>query len=164
VPPLRERIDDIPILAEYFLKEFCAAHGRALRTLSPEGVRVLQAYSWPGNVRELKNLTERMIILTTESEEGRAISAADVLRNMHDDAFVLRMEDEGLVSIPERPSDACATATKNLRDARQGFEKEFIIKTLKEHDWNVSRAAQTLGIERSHLHRKIKLFGIEGSA
>jgi two-component system, NtrC family, nitrogen regulation response regulator NtrX len=161
VPPLRERIEDIPLLADHFLKDFCVAHGRELRVLAPEANQVLKAYTWPGNVRELKNLIERIIILTSEFEEGQIISAADLLRNLHDDAFTLRMEDEGLIGTSSHLEGPGQSVAKNLRDARQVFEKEFILKTLKEHDWNISKAAHTLGIERSHLHRKIKSFGIE---
>jgi two-component system nitrogen regulation response regulator NtrX len=160
VPPLRERTEDIVLLARYFLKEFCLAHGRSLRDLSPEALRVLSAYPWPGNVRELKNLIERVIILTPESDEGQVISAADLLRNMQDDTFSVRMEEQGISGVMAE-SLPSISGGKNLRDARQGFEKEFILKTLKENDWNISRTAQALGIERSHLHRKIKSFGIE---
>ncbi len=161
VPPLRDRQEDISVLGKYFLKEFSAAHGRPLRELSPEALRVLEAYKWPGNVRELKNLIERLVILTSESEEGHPILAAHLLSNLHDDSFSLRMEEEGVVPSHLLDREETASGVKNLRDARQEFEKELILKTLKEHDWNISRAAQALGIERSHLHRKIKSFGIE---
>ena len=161
VPPLRERAEDIPLLTEYFLREFSASHARALRVLTPDAMQVLKLYSWPGNVRELRNLIERIVILTPESEENQAISAASLLMNMQDEAFSMRMEDEGILEGGVLRLSSSQAAGKNLRDARQEFEKEFILKTLKEHDWNISRAAQTLGIERSHLHRKIKSFGIE---
>ncbi len=150
VPPLRERKEDIPLLTQYFLKEFCVVHGRMIRELSPEAVSVLMAYPWPGNVRELKNLIERVIILTTEADEGKVISAAHLLLNM-----------EGALETHLSTSDPSPTNARSLRDARQEFEKEFILKTLKELDWNISKAAQVLGIERSHLHRKIKSYGIE---
>ena len=126
-----------------------------MRDLSPEALHVLNAYPWPGNVRELKNLIERVIILTMESEEGNVISAAHLLRNLQDDTFSVRMEEEN------SKEGTVGTGGKNLRDARQEFEKEFILKTLKENDWNISKTAQALGIERSHLHRKIKSYGIE---
>ncbi len=162
VPPLRDRPEDIPVLARYFLKEFSAAHARTPRELSSEALRVLTAYPWPGNVRELKNLVERLVILTPDSEEGHLISGAHLLSNLHDDSFSLRMEEEGLASQDPLTREEASGGAKNLRNARQEFEKELILKTLKEHDWNISRAAQALGIERSHLHRKIKSFGIEG--
>jgi two-component system nitrogen regulation response regulator NtrX len=160
VPPLRDRTEDVPLLARHFLKEFCISHGRAMRDLSPEALRVLMAYPWPGNVRELKNLIERVIILTSEAEDGQIISAAHLLKNLQDDTFTVRMEEEVMADLPGE-SDYSSLTGKNLRDARQGFEKEFILKTLKEHDWNISRTAQVLGIERSHLHRKIKSYGLE---
>lgn len=162
VPPLRERVGDIPLITEHFLKEFCAAHGRHLRVFTPDAMKVLQLYSWPGNVRELRNLIERIVILTSEPEEGHPVNTASLLSNMQDDSFNMRLEDEGILeSRSGRVGDAESSSRKNLRDARQEFEKEFIVRTLKDHDWNISRAAQTLGIERSHLHRKIKSFGIE---
>ncbi len=152
VPPLRDRKADIPLLADHFLKEFSVTHGKAYRPLTPEGLAVLTSYSWPGNVRELKNLVERIIILTTESDRGRAISAADLLSHLQEDALALKSDESATLMVQ---------ASKNLRDARQEFEKEFILKTLKEQEWNVSKTAAVLGIERSHLHRKIKSFGIE---
>jgi two-component system nitrogen regulation response regulator NtrX len=131
-----------------------------MRELSPEALRVLNAYPWPGNVRELKNLIERVIILTSEAEDGQTITAANLLRNLQDDTFSVRMEEQGIADAALGVSSAMSGG-KNLRDARQEFEKEFILKTLKEHDWNISKTAQVLGIERSHLHRKIKSYGIE---
>jgi len=160
VPPLRERKQDIPLLATHFLREFSAAHGRVPRELSKEALEVLLAYPWPGNVRELKNLIERVIILTTESEDGQPISAAVLLGHLKDEplgsSYSGAMGTGGSMS-----SESIETTAKNLRDARQEFEKEFILKTLKENDWNISKTAQILGIERSHLHRKIKSYGIE---
>ena len=161
VTPLRDRLEDIPVLAVHFLREFSRAHGRALRELSLEALHVLVAYPWPGNVRELKNLIERIVILTADGEEGQLISAAHLLSSLQDDSFSIRMEEEGLVVGSSPGLGEVVNGVKNLKDARQEFEKEFILKTLKEHDWNVSRAAQALGIERSHLHRKIKSYGIE---
>lgn len=152
IPPLRERLEDIPLLAQHFLKEFAVTHGKKLRNLSKEGFNVLTSYSWPGNVRELKNLIERLMILTTESEDGKEISASLLLSHLKDDALSVKMTSSALGS---------GVAAKNLRDARGEFEKEFILKTLKENDWNVSKASAILGIERSHLHKKMKSYGIE---
>lgn len=161
VPPLRERVEDIPLLANHFLKEFCSAHGRVLRDLSPEALQVLSAYSWPGNVRELKNLIERVIILTSETDEGKSISAADLLGSLQEETLSLHLDERSSGGKPESGSRVTVNG-QNLREARQEFEKEFILKTLKQFDWNISRTAQELGIERSHLHRKIKSYGIEG--
>ncbi len=162
VPPLRDRREDISVLAKYFMREFSAAHGRTIRELTSEALRVLEAYPWPGNVRELRNLVERLVILTLDSEEGLPVSAAHLLTNLHDDSFSLKMEEAGIFGGNISSREAVITDVKNLRDARQVFEKELILKTLKEQDWNISKAAQVLGIERSHLHRKIKSYGIDG--
>jgi two-component system nitrogen regulation response regulator NtrX len=161
VPPLRDRKEDISLLAKHFLKEFSIAHGRAMREFSPEAIQVLLAYPWPGNVRELKNLIERMVILTTEAEDGQILTAAHLLRNLQDDTFSVRMEEQRFHPPSAVEDPAISFIGKNLRDARQEFEKEFILKTLKDNDWNISKTAQVLGIERSHLHRKIKSYGIE---
>ncbi len=159
VPPLRDRQEDIPLLAAHFLKELSAAHGRPKMTLSPEAVTVLSSYSWPGNVRELRNLIERIVILTPESEENKPVYAATLLNHLNDEALNLRFEEK---ERSDTDADVGAGAGgRNLRDARTEFEKEFILKTLKENDWNISKTAQILGIERSHLHRKIKSYGIE---
>jgi two-component system, NtrC family, nitrogen regulation response regulator NtrX len=156
VPPLRDRREDIPLLAAHFLREFAATHGRRERKLAPEALEALRAYGWPGNVRELKNLIERVMILTTEAEEGQVISPAAILVHLEDEALGARFRETAPAAAP-----GGAETARNLRDARQEFEKEFIIKTLRENEWNISRAAQVMGIERSHLHRKIKSYGIE---
>ncbi len=156
VPPLRDRKDDIPLLAEHFLSEFCHAHGKPIRALTKEALDVLMAYSWPGNVRELKNLIERVIILTGEAAETTPISAATLLMNMKEEVLTGNTDES-----PTEQSSGGSALVKNLRDARQAFEKEFILKTLKEQEWNISKTALILGIERSYLHRKIKSYGIE---
>jgi two-component system nitrogen regulation response regulator NtrX len=160
VPPLRDRRDDIPLLAAHFMREFSATHGRRPRPVAEEALRALMAYSWPGNVRELKNLIERIVILTTEAEEGREITAASLLLHLKEDSQAFRTEGAVLEADGPAP-DAGQGGPRNLRGARQEFEKDFILRTLKEQDWNISRTAAILGIERSHLHRKIKSFGIE---
>lgn len=155
VPPLRDRGDDIPLLADHFLREFSVTHGKRLRTLTSDAAELLKSYSWPGNVRELKNLFERMMILTLEHEEGEPISASQLLSHLEADAFSAQIANRG------EGTQFGSISAKNLRDARSEFEKDFILKTLKENDWNVSKAASILGIERSHLHKKMKSYGIE---
>lgn len=160
VPPLRDRVEDIPLLAEHFIKEFAQTHDRPVRSLEPAAVSALSSYSWPGNVRELKNLIQRLTILTPESEERKPISAAFILE---------QLQDEPTQSINASSSSAGVgpneewddSIPKNLKAARQEFEKDHILKVLKEQGGNVSKTAAVLGIERSHLHRKIKSFGIE---
>jgi two-component system, NtrC family, nitrogen regulation response regulator NtrX len=154
VPPLRERREDIPLLGEHFLKEFAVTHGKKLRTLTQEAADLLKTYSWPGNVRELKNLIERLMILTLDHEDGAPITANHLLGHLQSDALTSQMVSRG--DEAER-----GASPRNLRDARSEFEKEFILKTLQENDWNVSKAASILGIERSHLHKKMKSYGIE---
>jgi two-component system nitrogen regulation response regulator NtrX len=157
IPPLRDRREDIPLLAAHFLKEFATTHGKKPRALAPEAVEVLSLYGWPGNVRELKNLIERLVILTPESDDGKIVSPATLLGNLQDEALTAQYTGRARTGEETNPG----LSGKNLKDARQEFEKEFILKTLKENDWNVSKTAQVLGVERSHLHRKIKSFGIE---
>ena len=135
-------------------------HEKKCPELTPEALQVLIAYPWPGNVRELRNLIERVIILTPENEEGRPLQASTLLTHLREDSFALREEESPLFTASGSPAGADAPA-RSLKDARQEFEREFILQTLKKLDWNVSKAAQALGIERSHLHRKIKSFGIE---
>lgn len=159
VPPLRERKTDIPLLAAHFLHEFSVIHGKKKRELQGEALRVLTDYPWPGNVRELKNLVERIMILTGDAENGTPITAATLLGHLEAETHALKTE--GAVTELTGEILAGAGSAKNLKDARAEFEKEFILKTLKENDWNVSKTAAVLGVERSHLHRKIKSYGIE---
>ena len=140
VPSLRDRPEDIPLLARHFLAEACARFGRKARTLAPAAVEALQSHRWAGNVRELKNLVERVVILS----KGEQITPED---------FHFR-----------RPTDeipAGVTPDAPLRQARDDFERAYILAALKRHRGNVSRTAETLEIERSNLYRKLKSYGIE---
>jgi two-component system nitrogen regulation response regulator NtrX len=139
VPALRERTDDIPLLARHFLREASARFGRKPKTLSSSAVEALQAYRWPGNVRELKNLIERMMILSPTEEIRREDLPAEIR-----DRF-----DEGVA--PDAP----------LRTARDDFERRYILAALKRHRGNVSRTAEALDLERSNLYRKLRAYGIE---
>jgi len=160
VPPLRDRKEDILLLVEHFLKESANTHGRKIRPITKEGIAVLQAYPWPGNVRELKNFIERLMILTTEALDGTPITAAALLSHLEEENISespsMRFSKEAALASPAQPLHA-----QSLKDARTEFEKDFILKTLKEHGGNVSKTANTLGIERSHLHKKIKSYGID---
>jgi two-component system nitrogen regulation response regulator NtrX len=139
VPALRERTDDIPLLAEHFLREASARFGRKPKSLSPAAVEALQAYRWPGNVRELKNLIERLMILSP-AEDVRPVDLPAEIRNG---------VAEGVA--PGAP----------LRDARENFERRYILAALKRNRGNVSRTAEALDLERSNLYRKLKAYGIE---
>lgn len=141
VPPLRERREDIPSLTEHFIKRY--SKGRA-RQVGAATMRLLQTYPWPGNVRELKNWVERACIL----------SQSDII-----DSFALEEVE------PASPdTDVFSFEEKSLRTARAAFEKQFIMKMLLENGGNISKTAQTIGLERSHLHKKMKTYGIEISA
>ncbi|MGQ9634563.1 MAG: sigma-54-dependent transcriptional regulator [Bryobacteraceae bacterium] len=139
VPPLRERLEDIPLLAEHFLREFAAEYGRKPKELTPEAVRVLQSYHWPGNVRELRNLMERIVIMHPQPRiEARHIP--------------LPPGRSGAVRLGEHYG--------SLQEVRAAVEREYILKKLEETGGNVSRAAEILGLERSNLYRKMKALGI----
>ena len=137
VPSLRERKSDIPLLVEYFLKNLAGQYGQKKRRVSKSTLRALMEYDWPGNVRELKNAIERFVIMNPA--EVIDIKEVQPLRTIKSDYV----------------------SFKTLRDAREQFEKDFILKKLQENNWNVSRTAEELEIERSNLHRKIKSLGIE---
>ena len=155
LPALRERTEDITPLVQYFLKEFSQLHQKKERTISKEGLELLEKYSWPGNIRELKNLVERLVILQAPGEETRPIEADD-LKSHLDEVSV----NPG--SFSEAPKGAVALSSgRLLKDAKFEFEREYIVQALKENDWNITKTAQILGIERSYLHRRIKSFGIE---
>jgi len=140
VPALRTRKDDITKLVDHFVAVFCAENGKRPKTVSGEALGYFLAYDWPGNVRELRNMVERLVIMAP----GDVVGADDL-------------------PAPLRPKDAAATPEgheRSLRDARDHFERAFIIAELRANDWNMTRTAERLGIERSHLYRKIKAYGI----
>jgi two-component system nitrogen regulation response regulator NtrX len=143
VPPLRERKNDIPLLVNHFIQEFCTENHKEPKKVSPESMELLTVYSWPGNVRELKNLVERMVIMT----RGAVIEPKDV--------------PEPIRTQPKSPPEVPFFAYNLLKDARREFEKSFIMKKLLENEENISKTAEMIGIERSNLHRKIKSYGIE---
>jgi two-component system nitrogen regulation response regulator NtrX len=141
VPALRERTEDIPILAAHFLNEFCRSYGKKPKELSTAAMDVLLQYPWPGNVRELKNLIERLVIM----------SPATRIEPHHLPPEVFR----GVPSSPQKPYGS-------LHEARSAYEREFVLRKLEENRWNMTRAAAALGLERSHLYRKMKSLGITG--
>ena len=139
VPPLRERREDIPLLADHFLQEFTTAYGRKPKELTPEAYAVLMEYHWPGNVRELRNLMERIVIMNPQVR----IDARHIPLNLGR-------------RTAERPPERFAS----LQEVREAAEREYILKKLDETNGNVSRAAELLGLERSNLYRKMKALGI----
>jgi two-component system, NtrC family, nitrogen regulation response regulator NtrX len=140
VPPLRERIEDVRLLAEHFLTEFGRRYGRKPKELTQEALRVLEEYPWPGNVRELRNLMERIVIMNPQ---------------MRIDARHIPL-DRSRRAVFERPMDRFGS----LQEVREAAERDFIQKKLEESRGNVTRAAEMLGLERSHLYRKMKALGI----
>jgi two-component system nitrogen regulation response regulator NtrX len=140
VPALRERTDDIPLLSEQFLRQASVRFGRKPKTLSPDAVDALQAYAWPGNVRELKNLIERLMILSPADEVRREDLPAEI--------------GNGGLPVGLAPDAP-------LRDAREDFERRYILAALRKNRGNVSRTAEALDLERSNLYRKLKAYGIE---
>ncbi|MBC7754336.1 MAG: sigma-54-dependent Fis family transcriptional regulator [Moraxellaceae bacterium] len=147
VPPLRERKEDILPLIFHFSDIIAKQMAMFRKTISEQGLKVLQKHSWPGNIRELKNYIERVYILTP----------SDYV-DVHDLRFA------GLVDKKESksssPSDDLAEMS-TFREARAEFEKEYLIKKIQENGGNISKTAEAIGLERSYLHRKIKSYGIE---
>jgi two-component system nitrogen regulation response regulator NtrX len=147
VPPLRDRAEDVPLLASHFLEYFCSKESRENKRLTASAMEALLNYPWPGNVRELKNIIERLVIMTPQQEITEQQLPA-----------VIRTRQE----LVGRPHYASATGEAGtFREAKEEFERDFILQKLEENDWNVSRTAEVIEIERSNLHRKIKAFGIE---
>jgi two-component system nitrogen regulation response regulator NtrX len=141
VPPLRERKEDIPQLTRYFLKELSLTYSRRAKDIREEAIDVLLDYSWPGNVRELRNLIERVVIMNP--------TVARIERK-HLPPLVYRDGRRGS-AVREFPS---------LHQARSAYERDYILKKLDENHGNISRTAEVLGLERSHLYRKMKALGI----
>ncbi|HEU0068137.1 MAG TPA: sigma 54-interacting transcriptional regulator, partial [Nitrospiraceae bacterium] len=152
VPPLRERREDLPLLIRHFMKVHAEEQGLRMKEISPEAMAVFQQYDWPGNIRELRNLIERLMIMVP----GPVIDPAQA-------GLSLQARPVGSASQPAAPAanPFFTQSYDSLRDARNAFEKEYIARKLREHHWNISRTAEDLKIERSHLHRKIKLLDVE---
>jgi two-component system nitrogen regulation response regulator NtrX len=146
-PPLRERKEDIPLLVNHFLDLFCRREGRDPKVMSPEVVEMMMNYDWPGNVRELRNILERLVIMTPERTITDRLIPEFIVERAGRDMGVPR---------PDSLRDI-----NSLREAREEFEKEFIIQKLEENDWNISKTAESIDMERSYLHRKIKNYGID---
>jgi two-component system, NtrC family, nitrogen regulation response regulator NtrX len=151
VPPLRERTEDVPGLLKFYFETFAKEQGREPKRISEDATQILRHYPWPGNVRELRNLVERLSIMTRVPVVGTEDLPAEVLEAV--------ANAPAGTQLPQGPSFSF-TMSAGLKEAKSQFEREFIIRKLKENDWNISRTAQTLGIERAHLHRKIKAFKI----
>jgi two-component system, NtrC family, nitrogen regulation response regulator NtrX len=139
VPPLRERKEDIRLLVREFLQDFGRQYGRPRVEMSDDAISVLKQYHWPGNVRELKNVIERVMIL-----------------NPH----AIRIERKHLPMLVYRGNSRKGEEFSTLQQAREAYERDYILKKIDECHGNISRTAETLGLERSHLYRKMKTLGI----
>ncbi|MEM7159969.1 MAG: sigma-54 dependent transcriptional regulator [Myxococcota bacterium] len=153
VPPLRERAEDIPLLVRSFIDEACRENGMTDKPIDDAALGMLVRYRWPGNVRELRNVIERMVILSDAD-----LLPSDVPPEIQGDEQVaadsgslVEMNDKGF-ELPEGLS---------LREFREAVERAFISRRLQELGWNVSRTAESLGVERTHLHKKMKVLGIQ---
>jgi DNA-binding NtrC family response regulator len=142
IPPLRERIDDIPILVEHFSKIFCEKNKFQQKNYTSDAMKLLQSLKWKGNVRELRNVVERIVIMVVKTE----ISEKDV--TIFTDSSSSDMDN--LFSI-----------SNNFQEFKENSERAFILKQLQINNWNISKTADILGIQRSHLYNKLKKYGIE---
>src|SRR6202795_2013880 len=142
VPALRKRKEDIPALVEHFIALFSAENGRRPKAIAAEALAYFLTYDWPGNVRELRNMVERLVIMAPRDVIGP-----------EDLPPPLRTREE---------SDAGESPQRDrkLKEAREAFERAYILSELRAHEWNMTRTAEKLGIERSHLYRKLKIYGI----
>ena len=141
IPPLRERLEDIPQLIEHFNRKFSFDYGKKLKIFDEKAVEAMQNYSWFGNVRELKNTIERIVIMNAKNE----ISAADL------PIFSSEIPPSSSFRFP------------SFKEATEAYQREFIQRKLEENDWNISKTAEIMEIDRSHLHRRIKNLGIKES-
>jgi two-component system nitrogen regulation response regulator NtrX len=147
VPPLRDRVEDIPLLARHFVEVLSAEHGRRPKPIAPAALEVLARLPWPGNVRELRNIIERLVIMVS----GERIEVS------HLPASLLEALPGGVEALPDGEIPGEPTS---LSAARDGFERQFILRKYRECGGNMSRTAEALGVERSNLYRKMKAHGL----
>jgi two-component system nitrogen regulation response regulator NtrX len=140
VPPLRERLEDVPLLVEHFNQRFAKAYGKKVKRFDPQAIAAMQHYSWPGNVRELRNTIERVVIMASNQRVG--------------------VKDLPAFGDTEPP--ASSYRFPSFKEASDAYHREFIQRKLDEADGNVSRAAELMGIDRSHLYRRMRALGIGG--
>ncbi len=142
-PPLRERLEDIPQLVQYFISLISSETGLKPKEISEEVIRKFQDYNWNGNIRELKNVIERIMIMVPSRNVG-----------IHD------IEKAGIFQLKKHLREYDYFSYRTLKDAKEAFEKDFIIRKLEENNWNISKTAEEIDTERSNLHKKIKSYGI----
>jgi DNA-binding NtrC family response regulator len=149
-PALRERLDDVPRLAERFITLACRENGMKPKQVEPAVFERLATHRWPGNVRELRNVCERMAIMS-----GARIGPGDVPAEIG--------PRPAPAEAPPGAADLSGYGPVALKDLRDLVERDYILKKLEEHDWNITQAAQALGVERTNLHKKIKQHGLSRS-
>ncbi|MEC7598474.1 MAG: sigma 54-interacting transcriptional regulator, partial [Planctomycetota bacterium] len=142
LPSLRERVSDIPLLADHFLRQVCRDTGKVMDGIDSSAMSVLQQYAWPGNVRELQNIIERAVLLG----RNRSIQVNDLPPQMTQGAQV---------------STTNSVTTQTLKEALEGPERQIILQSLKQHHWNRNATADALGINRTTLYKKMKRLGLE---
>ncbi|MGH7265386.1 MAG: sigma-54-dependent transcriptional regulator [Candidatus Rokuibacteriota bacterium] len=145
VPPLRERVEDVPLLVEHFIRKYAARFGKRIREVAPGALELLRGYSWPGNVRELSNIVERSVALV----DGTRIEATDLPLDL---------------LLPSRRAPGGRDEEFRLKEAREQFERQLVLKVLDRVDWNQSRAARLLGMHRNSLKAKLAGWGIRPKA
>jgi two-component system nitrogen regulation response regulator NtrX len=150
MPPLKARPDDVPMLAKYFMGLAATATGQPARDISEDAMALLQAYAWPGNVRELRNAIERLLIMA-QDDPTEPIIAAMLPPEIQGNAPPVKNLDSN-VEIMGLP----------LRDAREVFEREYLMAQVTRFGGNISKTAEFVGMERSALHRKLKSLGVRG--
>jgi two-component system nitrogen regulation response regulator NtrX len=150
-PPLRDRAQDIPLLCQAFVAQIARENGLHEKTIAPEALEILSAYGWPGNVRELRNVIERLVILSEDS-----IGAGELPEEIVAEAS-RRNRPVASVAALDLPAEAKNLPLRELRDL---VERQYVRAKLDENDWNISRTAQVLGLERTNLHKKMRALGI----
>jgi two-component system nitrogen regulation response regulator NtrX len=139
VPPLRDRLEDVPLLVEHFNQKFSTAYGKPAKRFELEAMDALQSYTWPGNVRELRNTVERVVIMTGKAK----VNASD---------------------LPPLGGEAPPVAVyrfNSFKEASEAHQREFIRRKLSEAEGNVTRAAELMGMDRSHLYRRMRALGVK---
>ena len=140
IPPLRERAEDIPLLIDHFNQRFARAYGKKPKRFDPKAIEAMQGYSWPGNVRELRNTIERIVIM----HQNHRVSPKD------------------LPAFDHEAPPASSYRFPSFKEASDAYHREFIQRKLDEADGNVARAAELMGVDRSHLYRRMRALGISG--
>ena len=156
VPPLRARLGDLPLLVHHFLRLFVGHHGKRLKTIESSTLALLERYPWPGNIRELKNIVERMVIMSGSDAIGERDIPPSIMQVLADPAAhpALRAGEQHL---------PLQMLTLSYRSAREEFERRYLQAQLDAHQGNVSRTAEKIGLERSHLHKKLKQLALDAA-